>query len=71
MRTWQDTTEPGTVDAGYADMNTRLIHAWIAKGLLDQPRLRTLRRVSANAEHNVNQRRLLLLLLGKRRQVSS
>ncbi|MEV5485665.1 hypothetical protein [Streptomyces sioyaensis] len=78
MHTWQDITEPGTIDdlvadaraAGYPDMNERLISSWIAKGLLDQPRLRTLRRGSAKAEHSVNQRRLLLLLVDKRRQVA-
>ncbi|MFD9658418.1 hypothetical protein [Streptomyces mirabilis] len=78
MHTWQDITEPGTIDdlvtdahaSGYLDMNARRIHDWIAKGLLDQPRLRTLRRGSAKAEHSVNQRRLLLLLLDKRCQVA-
>jgi hypothetical protein len=76
--TWQDITEPGTIDdlvadahaAGHPDMNARRVHDWIAKGLLDQPRLRTLRRGSAKAEHSVNQRRLLLLLLDKRSQVA-
>lgn len=78
MHTWQDITEPGTIDdliadaraAGHPDMNARLIHSWIAKGLLDQPRLRTRHRGSERAEHSVNQRRLLLLLLDKRRQVT-
>ncbi|MFF3359383.1 hypothetical protein ACFYWN_44015 [Streptomyces sp. NPDC002917] len=78
MYTWQSITEPGTIDdlvadahaAGYPDMNARLIHSWIAKGLLHQPQLRTLRRGSEKAEHSINQRRLLLLLLDKRRQVA-
>ncbi|MCX4920096.1 hypothetical protein [Streptomyces sp. NBC_00687] len=78
MYTWQDITDPGTIDdlvadahaAGHPDMNARLIHSWVAKGLLDQPRLRTLRRGSEQAEHSVSQRRLLLLLLDKRGQVS-
>ncbi|MGW4759529.1 hypothetical protein [Streptomyces chartreusis] len=78
MYTWQDITEPGTIDdlladahaAGHPDMNARLIHSWIAKGLLDQPRLRTRHRGSDKAEHSINQRRLLLLLLDKRDQVS-
>ncbi|MGW7047022.1 hypothetical protein ACWGDT_30915 [Streptomyces avermitilis] len=51
-------------------IEARLIHSWIAKGLLDQPRVRTLRRGSQKAEHSVNQRRLLLLLLDKRRQIA-
>ncbi|MFF1566878.1 hypothetical protein ACFVY1_25695 [Streptomyces sp. NPDC058293] len=76
--TWQNITEPGTIDdliadaqaAGHPDMNARRIHDWIAKGLLDRPRLRTRHRGSDRAEHSVNQRRLLLLLLDKRREVS-
>jgi hypothetical protein len=78
VHTWQDITEPGTIDelladahaAGHPDMNARLIHSWIAKGLLDQPRRRTRHRGSDKAEHSIHQRRLLLLLLGKRGQVS-
>ncbi|MFH0246239.1 hypothetical protein ACGRHY_28330 [Streptomyces sp. HK10] len=78
MHTWKDITEPGTIDdliadahaAGYPEMNERLLHSWIAKGLLDKPLLRPLRRGSQKAEHSVNQRRLLLLLLDKRSQVA-
>ncbi|MGW6900272.1 hypothetical protein ACWGF2_27225 [Streptomyces sp. NPDC054919] len=78
MYTWHDITEPGTIDdlladaqaTGHPDMNTRLIHSWTAKGLLDQPRRRTLHRGSDKAEHSIDQRRLLLLLLDKRGQVS-
>ncbi|CAL9674240.1 hypothetical protein SUDANB15_07641 (plasmid) [Streptomyces sp. enrichment culture] len=78
MYTWESITEPGTIDdlvadahaAGYPDMTVRRIHDWIAKGLLDQPRLRTRRRGSDKAEHSANQRRLLLLLLDKRQQVT-
>lgn len=74
---WQTITEPGTIDdlvadahaAGYPDVNVRLIHSWIAKGLLDHPQLRTLARGSDKAVHGVNQRRLLLILLDKRREV--
>ncbi|MGW3465808.1 hypothetical protein ACWDE9_42495 [Streptomyces olivaceoviridis] len=48
---------PGTVDdpvadapaAGYPDMTVRRIHDWIAKGLPDQPRLRTRPRGSDRA----------------------
>jgi hypothetical protein len=76
--TWESITGPGTIDdlvadahaAGHPDMTVRRIHDWIAKGLLDQPRLRTRRRGSDKAEHSVNQRRLLLLLLDKRQQVA-
>ncbi|MDX3550118.1 hypothetical protein PV729_48205 [Streptomyces europaeiscabiei] len=76
--TWQDITEPGTLDdliadaqaAGHPDINARRIHDWIAKGLLDRPRLRTRHRGSDRAEHSADQRRLLLLLLDKRQQVS-
>lgn len=78
MYTWESISGPGTIDdlvadahaAGYPDMTVRRIHDWIAKGLLDQPRLRTRRRGSDKAEHSVNQRRLLLLLLDKRQQVA-
>ncbi|MET8182374.1 hypothetical protein [Streptomyces sp. NPDC005336] len=76
--TWESITGPGTIDdlvadahaAGHPDMNVRRVHDWIAKGLLDQPRLRTRRRGSEKAEHSANQRRLLLLLLDKRQQVA-
>ena len=76
--TWESITGPGTLEdlvadahaAGYPDMNVRRVHDWIAKGLLDQPRLRTRRRGSDKAEHSANQRRLLLLLLDKRQQVT-
>ncbi|GCB53552.1 hypothetical protein [Streptomyces sp. NL15-2K] len=78
MYTWESISRPGTIDdlvadahaAGYPDMTVRRIHDWIAKGLLDQPRLRTRRRGSDKAEHSANQRRLLLLLLDKRQQVT-
>ncbi|MFD5670695.1 hypothetical protein ACFXDD_36595 [Streptomyces anthocyanicus] len=78
MYTWESISGPGTIDdlvadadaAGYPDMTTRRIHDWIAKGLLDQPRLRTRRRGSDKAEHSATQRRLLLLLLDKRQQVA-
>ncbi|MFG2785745.1 hypothetical protein ACGFY7_49000 [Streptomyces prunicolor] len=78
MYTWESISGPGTIDdlvadahaAGYPDMTVRRVHDWIAKGLLDQPRLRTRRRGSDKAEHSVNQRRLLLLLLDKRQQVA-
>ncbi|MGW4034656.1 hypothetical protein ACWEFL_36070 [Streptomyces sp. NPDC004838] len=78
MYTWESITGPGTIDdlvadahaADHPDMTVRRIHDWIAKGLLDQPRLRTRRRGSDKAEHSVNQRRLLLLLLDKRQQVA-
>ncbi|MGY5124344.1 hypothetical protein [Streptomyces nigrescens] len=78
MYTWESITGPGTIDdlvadahaAGHPDMTVRRIHDWIAKGLLDQPRLRTRRRGSDKAEHNVKQRRLLLLLLDKRQQAA-
>lgn len=76
--TWGSISGPGTIDdlvadahaAGYPDMNVRRVHDWIAKGPLDQPRRRTRRRGSDKAEHSVNQRRLLLLLLDKRQQVA-
>jgi hypothetical protein len=76
--TWESISGPGTIDdlvadayaAGYPDMTVRRVHDWIAKGLLDQPRLRTLRRGSDKAEHSATQRRLLLLLLDKRQQVA-
>ncbi|MFF3547509.1 hypothetical protein ACFYXD_37470 [Streptomyces platensis] len=78
MYTWESITGPGTIDdlvadahaAGHPDMTVRRIHDWIAKGLLDQPRLRTRRQGSDKAEHNINQRRLLLLLLDKRQQAA-
>ncbi|MFI9419339.1 hypothetical protein [Streptomyces werraensis] len=78
MYTWESITGPGTIDdlvadahaAGHPGMTVRRIHDWIAKGLLDQPRLRTRRRGSDKAEHSANQRRLLLLLLDKRQQVT-
>ncbi|MFJ4473124.1 hypothetical protein ACIP2X_37310 [Streptomyces sp. NPDC089424] len=78
MYSWESISGPGTIDdlvadahaAGYADMTVRRVTDWIAKGLLDQPRLRTRRRGSDKAEHSVNQRRLLLLLLDKRQQVA-
>ncbi|WP_406721751.1 hypothetical protein OG968_35105 [Streptomyces althioticus] len=78
MYTWESISGPGTIDdlvadahaAGHPDMTVRRIHDWIAKGLLDQPRLRTRRRGSDKAEHSTNQRRLLLLLLDKRQQVA-
>ncbi|MEV5477868.1 hypothetical protein AB0L66_36875 [Streptomyces sp. NPDC052207] len=78
MYTWESITRPGSIDdlvadahvAGHPDMNVRRVHDWIAKGLLDQPRLRTRHRGSNKAEHSVNQRRLLLLLLDKRQQVA-
>lgn len=78
MYTWESITGPGTIDdlvadahaAGHPDMNVRRVHDWIAKGLLDQPRLRIRRRGSDKAEHSANQRRLLLLLLDKRQQVA-
>ncbi|GHD35565.1 hypothetical protein GCM10010313_83030 [Streptomyces violarus] len=78
MYTWESITGPGTIDelvadahaAGHPDVNVRRIHDWIARGLLDQPRLRTRRRGSDKAEHSANQRRLLLLLLDKRQQVA-
>ncbi|MFF4829009.1 hypothetical protein ACFY20_39935 [Streptomyces sp. NPDC001312] len=77
MYTWETISGPGAIDdlvadahaAGYPDMTVRRIHDWIAKGLLDQPRLRTRRRGSDKAEHSATQRRLLLLLLDKRQQV--
>ncbi|MGW1008289.1 hypothetical protein [Streptomyces sp. NPDC002520] len=77
MYTWESISGPGTIDdlladahaAGYPDMTVRRIHDWIAKGLLDQPQLRTRRRGSDKAEHSATQRRLLLLLLDKRQQV--
>ncbi|MCL7382535.1 hypothetical protein [Streptomyces sp. 35G-GA-8] len=77
MYTWESVSGPGAIDdlvadahaAGYPDMTVRRIHDWIAKGLLDQPRLRTRRRGSDKAEHSATQRRLLLLLLDKRQQV--
>lgn len=75
--TWESISGPGSIDdlvadahaAGYPDVTVRRIHDWIAKGLLDQPRLRTRRRGSDKAEHSATQRRLLLLLLDKRQQV--
>ncbi|MFI1177630.1 hypothetical protein [Streptomyces melanogenes] len=78
MQPWETVTEPGTIDdlvcdahaAGFADVEARLIHSWISKGLLDRPQRRTLHRGSHKAEHGVNQRRLLLLLLDKRRQIT-
>ena len=78
MYTWESISGPGTIDdlvadahaAGYPEMNVRRVHDWISKGLLDQPRRRTQRRGSDKAEHSVNQRRLLLLLLDKRQQVA-
>lgn len=78
MYTWESISGPGTIDdlvadahaAGYPDMTVRRIHDWIAKGLLDQPRLRTRRRGSDKAEHSADQRRLLLLVLDKRQQVA-
>lgn len=51
-------------------MNVRRVHDWIALGLLDQPRLHARRRGSVKAEHSVNQRQLLLLLLAMRQQVA-
>ncbi|MFF0382996.1 hypothetical protein [Streptomyces sp. NPDC004286] len=76
MYTWESISGPGSIDdlvadahaAGYPDVTVRRIHDWIAKGLLDQPRLRTRRRGSDKAEHSATQR-LLLLLLDKRQQV--
>ncbi|WP_432110592.1 hypothetical protein [Streptomyces sp. AA1529] len=78
MYTWKSISGPGTINdlvadahaASYPDMNVRRVHDWIAKGLLDQPRLRTRRRGSDKAEHSANQRRLLLLLLDKRQHVA-
>ncbi|MFF9286413.1 hypothetical protein [Streptomyces griseosporeus] len=78
MYTWESISGPGTIDdlvadahaAGHPDMTVRRIHDWIAKGLMDQPRLRTRRRGSDKAEHSANQRRLLLLLLDKRQQAA-
>ncbi|MBC7274003.1 MAG: hypothetical protein H5T76_35755 [Streptomyces sp.] len=78
MYTWESISGPGTIDdlvadaraAGHPDMSVRRIHDWIARGLLDQPRLRTRRRGSDKAEHSATQRRLLLLLLDKRQQVA-
>ncbi|MYX99855.1 hypothetical protein GT045_34910 [Streptomyces sp. SID486] len=77
MYTWESISGPGSIDdlvadahaAGYPDVTVRRIHDWIAKGLLDQPRLRTRRQGSDKAEHSATQRRLLLLLLDKRQQV--
>ncbi|MGY5104386.1 hypothetical protein [Streptomyces sp. 900105245] len=77
MYTWESISGPGSIDdlvadahaAGYPDVTVRRIHDWIAKGLLDQPRLRTRRRGSDKAEHSATQRRLLLLL-DKRQQVA-
>ncbi|WP_328443333.1 MULTISPECIES: hypothetical protein [unclassified Streptomyces] len=78
MYTWESITGPGSIEdlvadahaAGHPDMTVRRVHDWIAKGLLDQPQLRTRHRGSDKAEHSVNQRRLLLLLLDKRQQVA-
>ncbi|WP_405504663.1 hypothetical protein [Streptomyces anulatus] len=78
MYTWESITGPGSIDdlvadahaAGHPDMNVRRVHDWIAKGLLDQPQLRTRHRGSDKAEHSASQRRLLLLLLDKRQQVA-
>ncbi|MEU6965757.1 hypothetical protein [Streptomyces chrestomyceticus] len=78
MYTWESISGPGTIDdlvadahaADYPDMNVRRVYDWIAKGLLDQPRLRTRRRGSDKAEYSANQRRLLLLLLDKRQHVA-
>lgn len=78
MLTWQDITEPGTLDdliadacaAGHPQPTARMIHDWIARGLLDKPRLRTRHRGSDQAEHSADQRRLFLLLLDKRPQVT-
>ncbi|MFJ9106220.1 hypothetical protein ACIRJM_48275 [Streptomyces sp. NPDC102405] len=78
MLTWQDITEPGTLDdliadacaAGHPQPSARMIHDWIARGLLDKPCLRTRHRGSDKAEHSADQRRMLLLLLDKRAQVT-
>ncbi|MFJ5879903.1 hypothetical protein [Kitasatospora cineracea] len=67
-------TEPGTIDdlvadaaaAGYG-VTKRLVHDWVAKGLLAQPkRRRTAQRGSEKALHSGAQRTLFLSLLAKR-----
>ncbi len=51
-------------------MTARLVHDWVAQGLLDKPTRRSKgRRGSAKALHATNQRKLFLLLLEKRQQM--
>ncbi|OIK02633.1 hypothetical protein BIV25_03385 [Streptomyces sp. MUSC 14] len=77
MEPWSRITEPGTIDdlvadageAGYK-VTARLVHDWVAKGLLDKPTRRPKgRRGSDKALHAINQRKLFLLLLEKRQQM--
>lgn len=73
---WESITGPGTIDelvadahaAGHADFNARLARAWIAKGILGSPQVRTLHRGSDKALHSAHQRKLLLIVLDKRRR---
>ncbi|MET9735461.1 hypothetical protein ABZZ79_33975 [Streptomyces sp. NPDC006458] len=70
-------TEPGTIDELIADagdvghkVTARLVHDWVAQGLLDKPTRRPKgRRGSAKALHAATQRQLFLLLLDKRQQM--
>ncbi|MEK2475525.1 hypothetical protein [Streptomyces noursei] len=77
MQPWSGITEPGTIDdlvtdaveAGH-EATARLVHDWVAQGLLDKPTRRSKgRRGSAKALHATSQRKLFLLLLEKRQEM--